>query len=66
MSQHLLLPFVILGNSGDKRWLQGTWALVSGKLESRTPGFCVGSGVSEEEREEDIRKNEGVRCKKGE
>ena len=57
---------MILGNSGDKRWLQGTWALVSGKLESRTPGFCVGSGVSEEEREEDIRKNEGVRCKKGE
>lgn len=41
------------------------WVLVSGEPESRTPGFCVGSGVSEEEGEEDVRKKEGVRCQKG-
>lgn len=62
MSQHLLLLLVILGNFRGQKM---AWVLVSGEPESRTPGFCVGSGVSEEEGEEDVRKKEGVRCQKG-
>lgn len=34
------------------------WVLASGELESRTPGFCMGSVVSEEEGEGNVRRRE--------
>lgn len=56
MFQHLLLPLVILGNFRRRDELEGTWVLATEEMESRTPGLCVGSQVSGEEREGDIRK----------
>lgn len=58
MSQQLLLALVILGNVGGQRGMPRAWVLASGELESRTPGFCMGSVVSEEEGEGNVRRRE--------